>query len=154
MYDKSLVKIVRTDAGSFANEIYYVDQLGHKKSITEIFYNDMSLRDVVEVFPPQSHVRIISQSGRFTLHYGKYINKNQVLTNEVSIEDSEFFKKIFCIIIPSNIKSKLLKSLRLMNIHKFSLFPEEENFFSYYINKTSKDELLSDLKEEKKLQTV
>lgn len=100
-------------------------------SVMNEFLIQNEKRDAVHIETTQSHQRIIAQAGSFTLHYGKYINGQKILTNDVSIKNSIFFKNLYTIRIPYTIKRKLLHTLMLMNIHEFSLFPEEDKYFNY-----------------------
>lgn len=91
--------------------------------------------DAVEVFPPNSHARIKAQSGVFTIHYGKYLNRQKILGDELDHRKSYFVTESFKIIIPKKVKPYLKKKLEVLGKTEFKLFPEEAKFCNHFRKK-------------------
>jgi hypothetical protein len=104
---------------------------GYSQNMFPLFFDH-----AIEVFPKNSHPRIRAQYGCFTIHFGKYINKIEVLPSLMDEAEKSYFQfNFYKLIIPSTIKNSLLRSLRLMQVHEFSLFPEEDKFYNYFTQK-------------------
>lgn len=76
-------------------------------------------------YPPLINKRLVSQSGCFTVHAGKISNDN-ILIPFAPLKPSEA-GKLFSIIIPHDVKQKILYSLKNCGIDKSRLFPELEH---------------------------
>ena len=76
--------------------------------------------------PPLINQRLVSQSGCFTLHAGKIIGKNEVIS-VIPMEQYEGISEVLSsIIIPADAKESILRSLKSCGIDKARLFPELE----------------------------
>ncbi|MGI2107888.1 FRG domain-containing protein [Shewanella frigidimarina] len=75
-------------------------------------------------YPPLINKRLISQSGCFTVHAGKVSNDN-ILIPFTPLKPSQQCQ-LFSIIIPHDVKEKILYSLKNCGIDKSRLFPELE----------------------------
>jgi hypothetical protein len=74
--------------------------------------------------PPMINKRLINQSGRFTIHTGKFSGEKQL----IPVKDAAIFHSdiISSLIIPSITKSVILAELRRCGVHSSSVFPELE----------------------------
>jgi hypothetical protein len=76
-------------------------------------------------YPPLINKRLISQSGCFTVHAGK-VSNNNILIPFTPLKPSQQCQ-LFSIIIPNDVKQKILYSLKNCGIDKSRLFPELEH---------------------------
>lgn len=76
-------------------------------------------------YPPHINKRLISQSGRFTVHAGKIINNNDIIPIAPLILNPA--NGLNSIKIPHDCKPKILESLKMCGVDKSRLFPELEH---------------------------
>ena len=75
--------------------------------------------------PPMINKRLINQSGRFTVHTGKFVGEKQLIPVKDAVTSHSDI--ISSLIIPSTIKSVILAELRRCGVNGSSVFPELES---------------------------
>lgn len=74
--------------------------------------------------PPMLNKRLINQSGRFTIHTGKFAGERELIpVQDATISHSDVISSLT---VPSGSKARILKELRRCGIHSSSVFPELE----------------------------
>src|SRR5262249_16700328 len=128
---KEVINRVQDRFGKTAYSAESIEQFGGEKRLREVALLP------VAIYPPRNNVRIVQQSGMFTLHGGAVPslrhnhphNYDEAVPIEaIKVKDSEILTKF---VIPAESKQRIRTDLARLGIHHGALFPEFESQAHY-----------------------